>query len=128
MAPKAAPAAHATAVPGRTAAPTRTFTPLPVNAAVALTFTCASAVDNTAGRICVHTQPGAALTISVSYCSGFSQPDPSSSLQGTVYADGSGDYVWRWTPQTTCHGTALAYVTAKWHGQMGYYSYTFTVQ
>jgi hypothetical protein len=132
----AAPVTHATPAPGRTAAPvthaapapTRTFTPLPVHAAVELAFTCASAVDNTAGRICVQTQPGAALTISISYCSGFSQPDPSSSLQGTVYADNNGAYVWRWTPQTTCHGSALAYVTAQWHGQMGYYSYTFTVQ
>jgi hypothetical protein len=91
-----------------------------------LQFTCAKAVDYQFGKVCVHTNAGAALTIKVLYCSGFYAK--SKSLQGTRTADASGNYTWRWIPQTSCRGPATATVTATWHGQTKTKSDTFTVQ
>ncbi len=79
-----------------------------------LTFTCAQAVTNDAGRVCVRTEPGASLTIQISYCS--HHVATSAALQGIVYADSKGTYEWEWQPHTTCKGTAIADVVARWHG------------
>jgi hypothetical protein len=91
-----------------------------------LQFTCAQAIDYQSGRICVHTQAGAALTITITYCSGYRAV--SSSLQGIAYADARGNYTWSWTPETVCWGPALARVTASVSGQRTSKSDRFTVQ
>lgn len=93
-----------------------------------LQFTCAQAIDyqTDSGTVCVHTQSGAALTITVTYCSGYRAV--SSSLQGTVYADASGNYMWTWTPETTCLGPAVAHVTATLAKHKASKSDVFTVQ
>ena len=75
-----------------------------------LTITSASA-----GSVSVQTLPGAALTISITYCSGSCAA--SKSLRGTKYADFAGNYTWNWMPNTKCRGTAMASVTASFHGQ-----------
>ncbi len=95
-------------------------------ASLTLTFTCAQAVDYQSGKVCVHTQPGAALTIKVKYCSGYYAT--SKSLQGTKIANSSGNYTWHWVPETKCRGSATAYVTAKWNGQTVSKSDVFTVK
>ena len=78
-------------------------------------FMCAQAVDYHYGTVCVHTQSQAALSITVKYCSGYIAV--SRSLRGTRYASIQGNYSWQWRPETRCHGPAVAYVTAQWHGQ-----------
>ena len=101
----------------RAAAPTTSLT---------LRFTCAQAVDTQTGKVCVHTQPGAGLTIKIKYCSGYYATN--STLKGTKHADAKGNYTWTWTPQTTCHGSATAYVAAALSGQHVSKSDAFTVQ
>ncbi|HZU02076.1 MAG TPA: hypothetical protein VFA10_20565 [Ktedonobacteraceae bacterium] len=91
-----------------------------------LQFTCAQAVDDQADSVCVHTQAGAALTITVRYCSGY--PAVSSSLQGTVSADASGNSTWTWTPETVCRGPAGAHVSATLSKHRASKSDTLTVQ
>jgi hypothetical protein len=118
-----------TATP-RPAVPTATPIPQPpptaTPATLSISFTCAAAVDYSYGQVCVHTEPGAALQITVTYCSGYSAT--SKSLQGTEYADGGGNYEWDWTPDTKCQGQATADVTAQWQGQSAENTDTFTVQ
>jgi hypothetical protein len=97
----------------------------PAPAKLFVSFTSATAVDNSSGSVSVNTLPSAALTISVKYCSG-SYAD-SSSLKGTKYADSSGNYTWSWIPDTKCKGTATAYVTASLNGQSASGSKDFTV-
>ena len=120
-APTWKPSPRPTARP--TPKPTQKPTPSPQ---LFITFTCAVAVDYSYGRVCVHTLPGAALTITVTYCSGYDAV--SRSLQGMSYADGSGDQAWTWTPETKCRGTATAVVDASWQGQYTSNSDGFTVQ
>lgn len=115
------PAAHARATAPITlvrVAPTATSRPTqpaaPPASALAVVFTCAQAVDHSHGQICVHTSPGAALTIIVRYCTGY--PAVSHSLRGISYADGAGNHTWSWTPDTKCPGTAVATVTATLRG------------
>jgi hypothetical protein len=91
-----------------------------------LSFTCALATDYKSGSVCVHTQPGAALTIKVKYCTGYYAT--SKSLQGTHYANSKGNYTWIWEPETKCHGSATAYVTDTWKGQRASASRTFVVR
>src|SRR5882762_1219319 len=105
--------------------PTQQPTAAPAPAQLFVSFTGASAVDNSSGSVSVHTLPGAALTISVKYCTGYYAT--SGSLKGTQYADGNGDYTWNWTPQTKCRGTATAYVTASLNGQSASNSTSFDV-
>lgn len=57
-------------------------------------------VNASQGRVCVQTAPGAALTITVSFCNG--APDPSNELKGTVYANSEGYYEWIWKPRPDC--------------------------
>lgn len=107
-------------------APTPLPTPAPPPpATLAITFTCASAVDLGAGQVCVHTRPGAALSIRIVYACG--QVANNKSLQGVKHANGSGDFAWSWRPQTSCPGPATATVTAQWQGQTAVSSITFTV-
>jgi FlaG/FlaF family flagellin (archaellin) len=89
-------------------------------------FTCASAVDHASGQVCMHTNAGAALTISVRYCSGYLAT--STSLKGTKYANSAGNASWWWKPDTKCRGTATATVRAIWHGKTIWRSKTFTVR
>ena len=90
-----------------------------------VTITSAYATDSSSDSVSVHTLPGAALTISVTYCSGRSAT--SESLQGTKYADSAGNYTWTWEPETKCKGTATAYVSASLNGQSANDSKDFTV-
>lgn len=107
---------------GRTTPTLSDFAPVP------LAVTCAAVVNRTRGELCVHTQPGAALTVSVRYCSGFGPSDTSAALRQPARADASGDHTWRWSTRVTCAGDATAYVTTSWNGHMGYYVYTFAFQ
>jgi hypothetical protein len=130
----ALPTATATPLPTVTPAPTATPRPTPkpqptrtpVPYVLSIAVTCASAVDYSYGQVCVHTHAGAQLTITVTYCSGHKAT--SSSLQGTFTANGSGDYTWNWTPQTTCRGSANAFITDDWNGQSVTTDPSFNVQ
>ncbi|HYU76555.1 MAG TPA: hypothetical protein VEL31_28115 [Ktedonobacteraceae bacterium] len=104
-------------------APQPTATPMK---SLFVTFTSAYATDYVSGSVSVHTLPGAALTITVSYCSGYNAT--SKSLQGTSYADGNGDYTWTWEPETKCRGAATASVIASLNGQSVSNADSFTVQ
>lgn len=84
--------------------------------------------DSSHGKACVHTLPGASLTISISYCNGSS--DQSGSLKGTFTADSAGYYEWNWKPQAPCqNGPAYwsekAIVTARLNGQTASSESTF---
>ena len=117
--------------PTPTSRPTQpTPAPLPTPApppptTLAITFTCASAVDLGVGQVCVHTRPGAALSIRIVYTCG--QVASNKSLQGVKHADSGGDFAWSWRPQTSCPGPATATVTAQWQGQTAVSSITFNV-
>jgi hypothetical protein len=102
------------------------ISPPPPTTSLTIQFTCAQATDYLSGSVCVHTQAGAALTITITYCSGYKAV--SSSLQGVAYADTSGNYTWTWTPETVCRGPATADVTAQLAGQTVTQSDPFTVQ
>lgn len=91
-----------------------------------LTFTGASATDYSSGFVSVHAQPGAALSITVTYCTGYKAV--SDSLKGTSYADGGGNHTWTWTPETKCRGEATADVTETWNGQSVEQTDSFIVQ
>lgn len=124
--PTAAPTATSrlTATPRPTAKPQPTKTPVPY--VLSVTVTCAYATDYSYGQVCVHTHAGAQLTITVTYCSGHIAT--SKSLQGTVTANSSGNYTWSWTPDTTCRGSADAYITDSWNGQYASTDKSFNVQ
>ena len=81
---------------------------------LSIQFTCANAIDNKQGKVCVHTQAKAALTIRIKYCTGYYAV--SKSLKGTQYADTHGNHTWTWTPQTKCKGPAAAYVNEQFGG------------
>lgn len=97
-----------------TASATPTPTPPPTAASTAIEITCADAINNISGEVCVHTTPGAAISISVTYCNGLEARN--TDLQGTRYADSDGNYTWSWVPETTCPGTANIHVTANGTG------------
>ncbi|GAC1426006.1 MAG: hypothetical protein PVS3B3_00090 [Ktedonobacteraceae bacterium] len=82
---------------------------------LSIQFTCANAVDYKQGKVCVHTQAKAALTIRIKYCTGYYAV--SKSLKGTQYADTRGNHTWTWTPQTKCKGPAIAYVNEQFAGR-----------
>lgn len=117
------PAGHATpgATTNATAVPSNTQPPTPLT----LAFTCASGVAGGTGKICVHTLPNAALTLTVRYCDGsYARGKP---FHGASYADHSGNYTWTWTVTTTCVGATTATVTAKSAGQTATQSTTFAI-
>jgi hypothetical protein len=132
--PHILPTPTATALPTATPVPTRVPTPTPTPrpqptpapppAALTLAITCASGMQNGLGLVCAHTHPGAALTITVTYCDG----RKASGLGGTVHADANGNYTWRWKVQTRCAGPAVARVTATWNGQTVTTTATFIVR
>ena len=98
----------------------------PASARLSITFTCAQAVDYQFGRVCVHTQANAGLTITVTYCTGHSAV--SKSLKGTQHADAKGNYIWNWTPQTRCRGEATVFVTEHSKGHSASFSESFIVR
>ena len=126
--PKATPTIQPTKVPpvAPTIKPQPTQPKPTPKPQIFLTFTNSSAVDYSNGSVSVHTQPGAALTITVTYCTGYKAV--SDSLKGTSYADGGGNHKWTWTPETKCRGEATADVTANWNGQFVEQTGSFTVQ
>lgn len=97
----------------------------PASTPLFVTITNAYATDYGPGSVSVHTLPGAALTISVQYCTG--SYATTSKLQGTRYADSTGNYTWLWEPETKCKGAATAYVNASLNGQSASTSTAFTV-
>jgi len=98
-------------VPMVTSAPTLT-TP---SAKLVLTFECKGdfTPSSTHEKDCVHTLPGASLTIKVTYCTG--SVDQSTALKGTFTADKTGHYGWIWTPKATCQGNPPG-ATGFWKG------------
>lgn len=117
----ATPNSTVTATPAATSQPTMTTTPTPP---LTLVFTCASGSLRGTGQVCVHTQPQAALSITVRYCDG----STAKGLHGSVTADASGNYTWSWPLRTSsCAGSATATVTATWNGQSLTQSDTFTI-
>ena len=119
--PGAATATHApTTAP--TAAPTRAPTSAP-SAPLTLSITCASGAIHGTGKVCVRTQPSAALSISVKYCDGTS----AKGLHAGATADSSGAYTGTWPVRSACVGAATATVTAQWQGQKVTQTQTFTI-
>ena len=122
-----------TSQPTATPTPQPTATP-PPQPTLGVTFTCAWATAFVSGQICVHTQPYAALSLNISYCSGqivsyqTSGEWASVPTQGWVHADGNGNYTWTFVPKTRCVGPATATVTASWQGQSATNSTTFIVK
>jgi hypothetical protein len=90
-----------------------------------LAFTCASGTVGGMGQVCVHTAPRAALSLTVRYCDGNSAKGKG--FHGATYADGSGNYTWRWDISNSCVGSATATVVAKSAGQTVTESTTFIV-
>jgi hypothetical protein len=113
----------ATPKPTATSAPAPTDTPLG-GPALTITVTCSDATDYAGGEVCVHTAPGASLSIIVTYCSG--RAAKSSSL-GNATADTQGNHRWTWVPDTICRGQATADVSSIFGTQSGDNSTTFNV-
>lgn len=113
--------AFGTALPGASA----TLTATPPASPGAIEITCSQAENDVSGEVCIHTTPGAALTISVTYCNGLKARN--TDLQGTRYADSDGNYTWTWVPETTCPGTATAHVSANGTGGSSDATGAFTV-
>ncbi len=93
---------------------------------LSVVFTCAQAVDYRSGQVCVHTQPGAALTIRVRYCTGAYAV--SRSLQGVQFSDRLGNHMWSWVPNTRCRGAATVFVSERYAGHLLAVSRVFTVR
>ena len=103
-----------------------TTTPTPTGRSsqpLTLAFTCASGTLHGTGQVCVHTQPQAALSVSIRYCDGTT----AKGLHGNSVADASGNYTWTWPVRTACAGAATATVTAKWNGQTITRADSFTI-
>ncbi len=90
-----------------------------------LAFTCANGAVGDIGQVCVHTLPHAVVSLTVRYCD--NTYAKGKAFHGVNYADGSGNYTWRWNVTTTCSGTTTATVTAKSAGQTLTQSTTFTI-
>lgn len=128
--PTAIPAPTATPRPDPTPRPAppppHPTPPPPQSIHLTLTFCGASATDHVSGSVCVHTVPGAGLTIVVRYCTGHIAV--SRSLKGMSQADSGGNHTWSWTPDTKCKGQATATVVASLHGQQTAQSVNFIVR
>jgi hypothetical protein len=127
--PTRKPTKVAVSAPTRISSPTAPAsrpTPAPTKTPLFVSFTNAYATDYASGVVSVHTLPGAALTITVNYCTGYDAT--SRSLKGISYADGNGDHTWTWEPETKCRGAATASVTASLNGQSVSNTDEFTVQ
>lgn len=126
ISPTEPPIVPPTPVPQPTATPLPQPTPTPVPATLAVTFTCAWAQVFVGGQICVHTQPFAALALTITYCG--DQATGAATPQARVRADANGNYTWTFVPKTRCVGPARATVTANWQGQTATASTTFIVK
>jgi hypothetical protein len=93
-----------------TAPPNYPPTPAPMD----ITVTCAQATAGVSGELCIHTKPGATVTLdSIGYlCSG--NGESSYAIFGARVADSNGDYTWNWVPHTSCQGQATASISAQW--------------
>jgi len=119
--------------PAQTGIPTSTPKPTPKPASEQSTSESASSQSSTeqlsisisststqdSSSINVHTLPGAAITIDLTYCGHTSQE--------TKYADSAGDYILNWRPDTKCGGMATAKITASSNGQSATSSTSFSV-
>jgi hypothetical protein len=113
-------AAHVT--PAQARAVESSFTP----ASYFVHFTCDYAKNKAYGRICVHVEPRAALTITIIYtCVAKSATGPD--LRGTFFANGRGYHSFWWVPNAGCAGWAVATVRAVWHGYVTQNEVTFWV-
>lgn len=113
---QATPNSLSTVTPGGTSAATSAATAAATATAIqplTLTVTCASGSLHGTGQVCVHTQPSAALNLTVRYCDG----TYAKGLHGAALADNNGNYTWSWPVRAACVGAATATVTAKWNGQ-----------
>jgi hypothetical protein len=127
-----ASSASAASRPKHTTHHTTRKTPPPSVPAFALDITGAQAwnyLNQSSGYVSVQTQPGAALSIRVTYC-GRAVNDPN--LTGTAKANETGQYAgqyaWNWTaPGTTCR-SAKATVKAQSGGKSVTKSTTFAIQ
>jgi hypothetical protein len=113
--------ATATAVASATAHATTTTTPLPFT----LAFTCASGAVKQSAKVCVHTQPGASLNLTVRYCDG--SYAGGRSLHSSVTADSGGNFTWIFAVHTRCAGSATATVAATSAGKTVTKAKTFTI-
>jgi hypothetical protein len=83
-------------------------------------FVSISSVSNQgSASIKVHTLPGAAIALQLTYCG--------QQVNKTEHADSSGDYVLNWTPDGNCGGMATAKVTASSGGQSATSMTSFSV-
>lgn len=122
QASQTASSATATEIP--TVTPQGSTTPAATQPpALSITFTCASGQLHNSGKVCVHTQPGASLRITVRYCNGAE----AKGLHGNATADADGNVTWTWPIGSACVGAATATVTARWQGQTATGSETFTI-
>lgn len=93
------------------AEPTAAPTPSPHVGRLTLAFRCNDSqaggffVKSSEARVCVQTAPYATLTITVRFCNG--AVDPSDELKGSVLADSTGYFEWKWTPQADCKGRPI---------------------
>jgi hypothetical protein len=71
-------------------------------------FTCAVAVNQQAGELCVRGSAGASVSIKVMYCDGSQITSPQ------IRSQTEGEYRWVWHVQTACRGQARAKATALW--------------
>lgn len=113
--------ATSTAVASATAHATTTTTPLPFKVA----FTCASGAVKQSAKVCVHTQPGASLNLTVRYCDG--SYAGGRDLRGSVTADRGGNFIWIFAVHTRCAGSATATVAATSAGKTVTKSTKFTI-
>lgn len=93
------------------------------NLPLTLTFTCASGSVHGTGKVCVHTLPAAALSLSVRYCDGTT----AKGLHSAGIADANGDYTWSWSVRMACVGPATATVTARRNGAVVTLTDTFNI-
>ena len=93
--------------------------------AFTITFTCANGSAGGTGQLCIHTQPNATLSLTVSFCDGaFTK---GKGLHNTVVADSNGNYTWQWSVSPACAGPATATATAKLAGQTVRETTTFSI-
>ena len=88
--------------------------PLPSNASPApqltLQFTCAVAVREQIGELCVQSKPGSVIQIAVSYCAG------GEAMSDDLVANSHGEVRWIWWVASACRGYAVVVARAMWRG------------
>jgi outer membrane biogenesis lipoprotein LolB len=84
-----------------------------------LSVSISSVTNQGTASIKVHTLPGAAIAIQLTYCG--------QQVNKTEHADSAGDYVLNWTPSGNCGEMATAKVTASAGGQSSTSMTSFSV-